>query len=185
MAQIIALVGLPGSGKTSQAQVIADRHGWKLVSMGQLLRSRRPNLTSRLSAGDLVDSSAAEAMWEEIFSEIPKDQNIIMDSFPRLIGEAQWFFERLSTWGRSFGGVFKLEVSEEEAVRRLVERGRMDDSEKSLRHRFELYEVATKPVLDYCRSIGRLVAVDGVGTVEEVNRRLEEAIFNHKKLGEQ
>lgn len=177
MGKIISLVGSVGSGKSAQAQLLAERHGWYLLPTGQLLRTKHPDLTADLSAGNLVDSEAVKAIWEEKITAVPAGRYIIMDSFPRKMEEAKWFLDKLAGWGRELVGIFELDVSEHEAVQRLLARGRMDDSETALRHRLWLYHEATRPVFTYCQKLGYLTHVDGAGDIEAVYRRVETAVL--------
>jgi len=177
LGKIISLVGSVGSGKSAQAQLLAERHGWHLLPTGQLLRTKHPDLTADLSAGNLVDSEAVKAIWDEKITAVPADQDIIMDSFPRKMEEAEWFLDKLAGWGRELVGIFELDVPEQVAVERLLARGRMDDSEKSLRHRLWLYHEDTRPVFNYCQKLGYLTHVDGVGDLEAVYRRVDKAII--------
>lgn len=177
MAEIIAVVGCPGSGKSTQAGRLADMHSWYLLSTGQLLRQHRGDLAANLASGDIVESAAAEAVWEKyIGSIIPPRQIVVMDSFPRRMVEAEWFMDRLGDWGRNIGRVIKLHVPEDEAVRRMLLRGRADDTEESLRRRWQLYETDSRPALELCDKLGLLAVVDGVGTEAAVAARLDEAL---------
>lgn len=101
----------------------------------------------------------------------------LLDGFPRTLHQAEAAYE----WGRRhhrlFDAVIMLEVPEVELVRRLLERGRgsgrSDDTEDVIRHRLEVYEASTAPLVEFYEARDILLRVDGTGTVEEVTGRIE------------
>ncbi|MET1073902.1 MAG: nucleoside monophosphate kinase, partial [Umezawaea sp.] len=70
--------------------------------------------------------------------------------------------------------VLVFEVDDEELIKRLMSRGRSDDTEETIRHRQEVYRSETEPLIDYYRDLA--VRVDAVGSVEEITDRAMDAL---------
>ena len=61
-------------------------------------------------------------------------------------------------------------------VERMVKRGRADDTPETVRHRLEVYENSTRPLIGFYEPKGLLRRVDGVGEIEEIHKRIESAV---------
>jgi adenylate kinase len=100
----------------------------------------------------------------------------VLDGFPRTLGQAKAAYD----WGRgnerTFHAVLNLEVPEDELVRRLLDRGRLDDNEETIRRRLRVYADQTKPLLDFYRGRDILFEIDGTGSVDDVAARISLAI---------
>lgn len=102
--------------------------------------------------------------------------SIIYDGFPRTVQQAQMLEFIFREKGRKLDLVISIDVPSEELVRRVAERAcisnRSDDTEEVIRHRLEEYEAKTKPVLDYYKTSGKLVSIDGRGEITDTNTLL-------------
>ena len=125
----------------------------------------------------LPDPDAALDPWDvERHGRPHRPEGCIIDGFPRTVSQAQtleFLFGRLK---RKIDCVVAIDVPRDELVRRIHERaaisGRADDTEEVIRHRLDLYDQQTMPVLDYYRVSGLLVTVDGRGEISETNSRI-------------
>ena len=125
----------------------------------------------------LPDPDAALDPWDvERHGKPHRPEGCIIDGFPRTVSQAQtleFLFGRLK---RKIDCVVAIDVPRDELVRRIHERaaisGRADDTEEVIRHRLDLYDQQTTPVLDYYRVSGLLVTVDGSGEISETNGRI-------------
>ena len=125
----------------------------------------------------LPDPDAALDPWDvERHGKPHRPEGCIIDGFPRTVSQAQtleFLFGRLK---RKIYCVVAIDVPRDELVRRIHERaavsGRADDTEEVIRHRLDLYDQQTTPVLDYYRVSGLLVTVDGSGEISETNSRI-------------
>ena len=99
----------------------------------------------------------------------------LLDGYPRTPDQVRYLDELLGSHGHKLDAVLRLVADQDEIVRRLqkrsVEQGRADDSEEAIRHRQEVYQRETAPVLELFREQGLLIEVDGLGTVDEVSDR--------------
>ena len=107
-------------------------------------------------------------------------KGFLLDGFPRTIAQAEALEGLLSKLGVELDCCLALTVDNDAIVERLLKRaeieGRADDNEETIRERMREYDAKTAPLLDFYRSRGRLVEVDGMGTIEEVGERIKQAL---------
>ena len=151
------------------------------ISTGELFRAHINDQTDLgrsvkqyLDSGQLVPDEVTNQLVVERLSEPDTDDGFLLDGFPRNVGQADVLGKYLAEADRKLDAVVQLEVDEEVVVNRLLSRGRADDNEQVIRHRQGVYRSETAPLLDYYRDI--LVAVDGVGEVEEITARVLNAL---------
>lgn len=173
----LLFIGPPGAGKGTQAQRVAERLGIAHVSTGDMFRrhvSEGTELGRRVSAimeaGDYVPDEITVAMLAERIDDPDAAGGFILDGFPRTLGQVHALDALLGEEGLDRVVVF--EVDEEELVRRMIDRGRVDDTEETIRTRFRVYEEQTAPLVDLYRQRGLVVSVDGIGDMDEVTERL-------------
>lgn len=181
------LLAPPGSGKGTQGQRLADRHGVPHLATGDLLRRHVADGTplgvaakEYMDGGGLVpDAVVIDMILEELGGTDPM-KDFLLDGFPRTVRQARAAYEWGAAMDRTFDAVIMLEVPEEELVRRLIERGRdsgrSDDTEDVIRHRLQVYEENTAPLVEFYEERGILIRVDGIGTIDEVTDRIEERL---------
>ena len=174
---MIILAGPIGAGKSAQAQILVERYGYKWISTGELLRkSDDEQVKELLHSGQLVpDSIVKDLLAEEIAATKP-GAGIIIDGFPRRISQAEWLDEHSVELGHKIDHVIHITLDEQEAIKRMLARGRHDDSETAIKKRNETYTEYVLPVVDYYREKGIVSDIDGLGTVEEVATRIKNAL---------
>jgi adenylate kinase len=179
----LLLVGPPGAGKGTQAVRLAERLEVPHISSGDLFRANlQPGAETALGleakryidAGDLVPDSVTIAMVRERLHEDDAVKGFVLDGFPRNLTQASSLEQLLTERGEVIDAVVELQVPEDELVRRLLGRGRTDDTEDVIRRRQEVYREETAPLLEHYRD--RLVTIDAVGTVEEITDRVSDAL---------
>lgn len=174
----ISVIGLPGSGKTTQAEILAKKLSLPYTSMGALLREAATKKTKLgrqiklvLEKGELVDDSLALNFFFRRIKEGDCRRGFIADGTPRTFYQVKKLEERLP-----FDKVIFVEVSLPIAKERLLKRGRADDTEEAITHRFQLYKETTQPILEVYRKKGRLIEVDGEGLPEKVAAEIFERL---------
>jgi adenylate kinase len=180
----ILILGPQGSGKGTQAKRIASARGLAHVATGDILRDAIAvqselgrQVAPILERGDLVPD---ELMIDLIRERLEREDGFVLDGFPRTLPQAEALEEMLAQIGKPLDAVILLDVDDEVATGRLhgraVEEGRADDSPEAIRNRLRLYHELTEPVVERYRGNGRLVSVDGEGTVEEVATDIADAL---------
>jgi adenylate kinase len=177
-------LGPQGSGKGTQAKRIADSRSLAHVATGDILREAVASGTELgrrvapiLERGDLVPD---DLMIDLIRERLENEESFVLDGFPRTLPQAEALEAMLAEIGKPLDAVLLLEVRDGVASERLhgraVAEGRADDSPEAIRNRLRLYHELTEPVVERYRGNGRLVAVDGEGTVEDVAAEIEDAL---------
>jgi adenylate kinase len=180
----ILILGPQGSGKGTQARRIAAAHAIPHVATGDILRAAIAEgselgrlVEPMLARGDLVPD---DVMVELIRDRLAEEDGFVLDGFPRTVPQAEALDAMLDEIEKPLDAVLLLEVSDEVALQRLLERraeeGRRDDAPGVIRNRLRLYHGLTEPVVDRYRSLGTLHAIDGGRTVEEVAAAIEDTL---------
>ena len=103
-------------------------------------------------------------------------ENVILDGFPRTVPQAASLDDQLYRIGVSLSRVIYFSVDVDELIDRLEKRrdieGRVDDEPEAIRHRMDVYDRETAPVVDYYRDGDRVIQIDALGTIDEVRERL-------------
>ena len=171
----IILFGAPGCGKGTQAALIKDKYNINHISTGEVIRDEIArgtelgnSMQTYIAAGELAPDSIVIGMIRNYMKEHKDAVGNIFDGFPRTTAQAVAFDEL-------------LDVPEEELVQRILlrgkESGRADDaSEDVIRNRISIYREQTAIVAEHYSKQGKYVAVDGVGTLDEVFERICAAI---------
>ena len=177
----LVLVGPPGAGKGTQAAVLGEQLAVPHISTGDLFRANIGNSTplgqkakSYMDAGELVPDEVTNEMVRERLAEPDAQQGFLLDGFPRNTPQADVLGDILGENGMELTAVLQFDVPEEELVKRMLERGRSDDTEDVIRRRFAVYESETAPLLEYYRD--KVITVDAVGSVEEITERALQAL---------
>jgi adenylate kinase len=186
-ARRLLLLGGPGAGKGTQAARLARRLGVPQISTGEMLREavasgsglgRRVQHT--MERGELVSDEIVIEVARERLARPDARMGFVLDGFPRTLAQAEALDAMLHAAGARLERCVALAVDEEEIVERLSRRarleGRSDDNEATIRKRVDVYREQTEPLLDYYRRRGILSVVDGMGSVEEVEKGIEEAL---------
>jgi adenylate kinase len=181
-APVILIQGPQGSGKGTQAKLLAGRLGGVTFSSGELWRaSNDPELAQRQAQGALGKSEVIIKLVKDYLVSIPADKVVISDAFPRMLPEAEWLVEFLPTLDRKLKAAVLLTIPHEESMARLLKRAatetdRPDDRPQDIERRLALYEQETSKVVELWRSLGILKEVNGVGSVEEIAGRINKVI---------
>ncbi|MBR5282434.1 MAG: adenylate kinase [Alistipes sp.] len=184
----IILFGAPGCGKGTQAALIKEKYNINHISTGEVIRGEimggtelGKSMQGYIEAGQLAPDSIVIGMIHNYMQEHKDASGNIFDGFPRTTAQAVAFDEILSADGESVSVMIYMDVPEEELVKRILLRGkdsgRADDaSEDVIRNRIAVYREQTAIVAEHYSKQGKYVAIDGVGTLEEVFERICAAI---------
>lgn len=174
---MIILMGLAGSGKSTQGQMLAQETGRVWLSAGQVLRDAPDEKVHEVQQrGELVsDAVVIPLMQQAISSVLVAGKDIVLDGFPRTLEQADWLIKNMIT---ELGAVVRIVVPKDELVHRMALRGRADD--QNIEVIKERFRIAEQNIYSICAVFQendiKVIDVDGVGTVEEVHERLKQVI---------
>jgi adenylate kinase len=182
----LLIVGPPGSGKGTQATFVADAYGIPAISTGDIFRHHITHQTELgvkvkaiVDAGDYVPDDLTNQLIAARLSEPDAANGFLLDGYPRTLDQVDFLDELLASDGK-LEAVIRLTADKDELVKRLThrahEQGRADDTEEAIRHRQDVYNAQTAPIIEVYRERGLLAEVDGIGSVDEVAARIREAL---------
>jgi adenylate kinase len=181
LSELKIFLGPPGAGKGTQAKKVALEFGLAHISTGDMLRGHISNKTdlgkiakSVMDEGKLVSDDLVIAMLVERLGSNDCKKGAILDGFPRTLLQAKSLEEIKNKFPVS--KVFVFEVDEEELVQRILLRGqtsgRSDDTEESIKVRFEIYSQDTEPLIDFYNQQDKVVKINAVGDIDEINHNI-------------
>ena len=182
----LILLGPPGCGKGTQAQILQERFGAVQLSTGDMLQAAVKAGTALgqragaiMNAGKLVPDELIVSMIAERIGEPDCRDGFILDGFPRTVAQAEALDAMLKEKGLKLDHVIELEVDEAALFARIEGRAaesggaaRADDNPETLKKRLGVYHEQTAPILPYYRDTGRLASVDGMQDIDEVTAQL-------------
>lgn len=183
----LVLLGAPGSGKGTQAEILKAELGVPHVSTGDLLRAAVKSGTplglkakAVMDTGLLVSDDIVLAMLEDRLAQPDAAGGFILDGYPRNVAQCEALEILLARMGQPLEIAIKLDVPSELIVERIAGRaaaqGRKDDTPETVRERLRVYAEQTEPVANHFAKIGKLKVVDGVGELADVSRRIVAAL---------
>lgn len=183
MGRRILFLGPPGAGKGTQAEMLARAIGIPHISTGVMLREAiaagtelGQEVEAVVSSGALVSDDLVLAIVDERLGQDDAQCGYLLDGYPRNVSQAEALEGVVGADGIEVA--ILLDVDTDELVSRLLARaedqGRSDDTEEVIRHRLEVYEGETAPLVDYYSD--RLVRIDGLGEIEDVFTRIVAAL---------
>ncbi|ANJ27859.1 adenylate kinase [Agromyces aureus] len=181
------IVGPQGSGKGTQGVLVAEAFGVPQVATGDIFRANVSGGTELgkrvqaiIEAGDLVPDALTSELVRDRLAQPDAAAGFLLDGYPRNRGQVDDLAEFLGGRGEGLDAVIELEVPREESITRLhdraVKQGRTDDTEEVIANRLAIYERETAPILDVYRAQDLVLAIDGVGTLDQVTQRIFDAL---------
>ncbi|MDZ5697596.1 adenylate kinase [Chelativorans sp. M5D2P16] len=189
----LILLGPPGAGKGTQAQILVERHGIPQLSTGDMLRAAVKAETevgmrakAVMDAGELVSDAIVNAIVAERIDQPDCANGFILDGYPRTLAQADAVEDMLAERGLKLDAVIELLVDDKALVGRIVKRAqeaqsagqpvRKDDNPEVFEERLREYYKKTAPLTGYYYAKGRLHTVDGMASISDVTGRIEEVL---------
>lgn len=184
----IILMGPPGCGKGTQAQRLQDKYGMIQLSTGDMLRAAvaagtETGLKAKaiMDRGDLVpDDVVVGIIVDRIQDADVQENGFILDGFPRTVAQAEKLDEVLNEKQIGIDHIIEMKVDEAALFDRIEKRAaeteggaRADDNAETLKKRIVVYREQTAPILPYYEGAGRLEAIDGMASIDDVTTQLE------------
>jgi adenylate kinase len=179
----VVLMGPPGAGKGTHAELLAGHLGIPVISTGDIFRAQVAARTELgrtaqgyLDAGEYVPDEVTNAMVRDRLAEDDTRPGFLLDGYPRTLDQAAVLDEILTNQGRALVAAVVLRVEEDDLVRRLLRRAelehRSDDTEDVIRRRLQVYADQTVPLINLYGDRQLLNEVDGTGEIPEVRDRI-------------
>ena len=181
----IVFYGPEGSGKGTQAKLLADALHLPILTSGDLVRDAAANdkgiigevCRQALIEGKYVADSEMFVLWKWRLKEEDARGGWIMDGFPRNVEQAKFLDDKIDKYGYKVEKVIYLNLSETESIARLAKRARplhsgsieTGDTPERIKTRLAMYKDGEKDVLDYYRASGVLVEINADQSIEDVH----------------
>lgn len=191
-SDVIFFIGPQGSGKGTQAKILASALGFFYWEMGGILRAVAKEeselgktVKSIIDQGILLEDEMLLKVAASKLDSLPLDQGLIFDGIPRRLGQAEFLIDYLKKQGRTNFSTLFIDLPRDESLKRLMLRaekeGRADDTREAIELRLLQYQQDTLPVLDFLKQQGKFMTIDGLPSVEEVTRLINQALADEKK----
>jgi len=183
----LIIMGPPGAGKGTQARYIAEHFKIPAISTGDIFRANVSEGTELgreakrfMDAGEYVPDEITNLMVRHRIDEPDATGGFLLDGYPRTVAQVEELDTMIAFTGHRLDAVVCLTVNQDEIVSRLLQRaqveGRADDTEDVIRRRQQVYLEQTEPLIAVYQKRDILVEVDGMGEVDDVTRRVFEAL---------
>lgn len=187
------LIGISGSGKGTQAKMLSDKYGVTHISTGDLFRREYEKKSKEGMAAFAYWSKGLWVPDEVTFAllKIYLDQaqnGFILDGFPRTKPQCEILDNYVKEKGSQINKAIYLQVSEEEALKRLLLRGKKDEKETGkqredeqshiIKARFKSFSDSIAPILAYYKKHQKLLEINGEGEVKEIHQEIVNKIEN-------
>lgn len=190
----IILLGPPGSGKGTQAQLLVQRYGIVQLSTGEMLRAAVAAGTpvglkakEIMASGGLVPDDVVVGIISDRIDQADAKNGFVLDGFPRTVPQAEALDELLKHKHLKLDAVIELRVNEsallsrvETRVAQMRERGeevRVDDTPEVLTKRLASYRNQTEPLIHYYSERRKLSTIDGMMAIDEVTRAIHRQLL--------
>jgi adenylate kinase len=128
----------------------------------------------KMLEGKLLSDDDIIKIIDKVLDDIINGADILMDGFPRTIPQAQWLVDQAKAGRFDLEMAFHLVASREEVKARLIDRARVDDNGEAIDRRFDEYERATVPLLDWLKANDvPVIDINAERPVEEVYKDLD------------
>ncbi|MGC4109704.1 MAG: adenylate kinase [Nocardioides sp.] len=183
----LILMGPPGAGKGTQARVVAEHFGIPAISTGDIFRHNVSEGTALgkkaqeyMDAGEYVPDEVTNLMVRDRIDQPDAAPGFLLDGYPRTLSQVEELDGMIGHTGHRLDAAVVLTVDPNEIVERLLNRaqtdGRTDDTEDVIRRRQEVYGEQTEPLIEVYRARGIVHEIDGMGVVDEVTKRIFDAL---------
>jgi adenylate kinase len=180
------IFGPPGSGKGTQSVRLAEKFNLLHLSTGDMLRAEiaagtelGKKMSLIMSKGELVPDEVVIEMIAHKIDNSKGSAGFLFDGFPRTVAQTVSLEKMLNERGMKIDQMLVLDVDHDELVKRLIARaelsGRPDDKDPAvIENRIDVYKEKTEPIINYCNQKGLYQPVNGMGTIDDIFKRLSE-----------
>ena len=164
MKKHLLFLGAPGAGKGTQAELLSQTYSYLHLSTGELLRKEiEMNTILGIQVKDIINRGelvSDELVLKIVRTNLDNNKGWILDGYPRNLSQANSLNEVLIEINQPLEVVFYLDIPEEVLIKRLLLRGRKDDTEVTIRRRVNIYKETTEPLIQYFKDLSLLEYID-------------------------
>ena len=179
MKKHLLFLGAPGAGKGTQAQLLSQTNSYLHLSTGELLRKEiEMNTNLGRKVKDIINRG--ELVSDDLVLKIVK-QNLdknnkgwILDGYPRNISQANSLNEVLIEINQPLEVVFYLDIPEDVLIKRLLLRGRKDDTVETIKTRVDIYKKTTEPLIKYFKDLSLLKYIDADRDLKSISSDIQQ-----------
>ncbi len=185
----LIIMGPPGAGKGTQAQILVEKYSIPQLSTGDILRAAIEAKTPMglqakeiMARGDLVPDEVVCGIVSERLDGDDAKVGFVLDGFPRTIAQAEELDAMMTEKGVALDAVISLEVDADALVERIKKRAaesggsRADDNEEVLRNRLDVYGELTEPLIAYYAKQGNVKHIDGMASIKDVTASIAQEL---------
>lgn len=172
----ILLVGIQGSGKSTQGKLLSEELKVPYISTGDIFRRMATKDTQEgrtirkiLLSGKLIDDQATSSIVRRRLQESDAQDGFVIDGYPRNLAQVKIF-------DPGFDLVIYLRLANDDAIARLMTRGREDDTRQLIEQRIKLYREQTEPMLEHYRALSLLKEIDASMSIKDIANKIQEEI---------
>ncbi|HMT11110.1 MAG TPA: adenylate kinase [Ignavibacteria bacterium] len=172
----LIILGPPGAGKGTQSILVAEKLKLKHLSTGEILRQAVTDGTELglkakevMDSGNLVSDEIMIGIIKDAISNEDAKKGFILDGFPRTLEQARELDKIMESLGYDTLRVINITLDDEELMRRMLGRGRKDDTEETIKNRLKVYKEQTAPVKEHYSSKSAVFDIYGIGSISEIN----------------
>lgn len=184
MKKVINLYGLPASGKTTQAELLAKKYGFYQFGMGDRLRAE---INSESELGQKIKKTVADGLLvsDELIAgvlqniqEPARTTGIVFDGFPRMIPQAKLLDQIMAEVNLEVDLFILLNIDPSTAESRIANRaaltGRADDKDQEVvNNRLDVFRQESQPLINYYKAQGKFLEINGEQAIEKVFQDIE------------
>jgi len=192
--QTFVFFGIVGSGKGTQVKLLQEylknKGGKEAVYIGtgeifrKILESPGDDPNTKfvkeiVNSGKLIpDGRTNEIVQESLRTKFSPDRHLIFDGYPRTVPQSQEFENMMKSYGCENVKIIYIELSEEEALKRNLLRGRHDDTPEGLAKRFEEYRNNVIPAMNFFKGKAgyEIFTINGEQSIEAVHQDIIKAL---------
>lgn len=182
----VIILGPPGVGKGTQSLLISQKLGLIHLSTGEILRSAADAKTTLglqakeiMNLGKLVSDDIMVGIVRDALSgQEMNEKGFILDGFPRTLNQAVALDKIFSEFGFNDVRIVNIIADDEVLIKRLMGRGRQDDTLETVTNRLRVYREQTAPVREYYSKEYPVHDINGVGDIDIINDGIVDVLKN-------
>ena len=179
MKRHILFLGAPGAGKGTQAELLSKTYSYLHLSTGELLRKEiemnsflGERVKDVINRGELVSDELVLKIVRRNLDKVNKGW--ILDGFPRNLSQASSLNEVLIEINQPLEVVFYLDIPEKVLIKRLLLRGRKDDTEETIKTRVSIYKKTTEPLIQHYQDLSMLEYIDADRDLKTISSEIKQ-----------